>query len=681
MSWSHTFVALAITCLPLGAMYQEEEQESKAPAPEPEQSTKPADQDSIMVLRGNHQLLHLDAPTTRVAVGNPDVLSFEILDPTSVLLLGREVGRTSLLIWSTDSTPRHYSVSIEPDLSLLRETLTEIDPGVEVTSALDRDAIVLRGNVADLRTRIAIEAAARAWLDADDSSLSGESLGVLPTGSLSPTNDQAEVGSVISLLRIRELPPVLENRIGLAIQSAGIEGVRIERIQRGLQPDDSSDVFLLDGLVHNQVDLTRAVLIAASTISPDLAGSGIEVVADEAGGLRGLSGSDSSGSSGGQQFASSGQSSSVFQGGGQAGQIDNRISSNLGRATMVSAASGRILSILTVADLPQIQVDIQLYEIDRSRLGQLDVSLEAILSDFSQGPLSSLPSGLAGSPLVGSVSPTDAQGVLQMIDGSGAAGFQVAGSNAAVSATLKALESRGYARSLARPSITVLSGELAQFQVGGQIPVPTAFATSVGDGAEGVFNGVEFQPFGVRLLVRPLVEADGQITLDVVPEVVQPDTELTTAIRNATGTDPLTIGFESRALSTTARVGRNGALVIGGLLQQKAQTSSSGVPILSQLPGIGWLFGRQDEQSRNTELFIVVAPKRIQQPRPEARIWAHPNPIGLVLSSVNQGADLERKMENVPEDGNFGDSSGMSLIEAEDASLQFSSQTQHLTKP
>ena len=176
-------------------------------------------------------------------------------------------------------------------------------------------------------------------------------------------------------------------------------------------------------------------------------------------------------------------------------------------------------------------------------------------------------------------------------------------------------------------------------------------------------------------------KADGQITLDVVPEVVQPDTELTTAIRNATGTDPLTIGFESRALSTTARVGRNGALVIGGLLQQKAQTSSSGVPILSQLPGIGWLFGRQDEQSRNTELFIVVAPKRIQQPRPEARIWAHPNPIGLVLSSVNQGADLERKMENVPEDGNFGDSSGMSLIEAEDASLQFSSQTQHLTKP
>jgi Flp pilus assembly secretin CpaC len=466
-----------------------------------------------------------------------------------------------------------------------------------------------------------------------------------------------------------------------AIQSAGIKGIRIERIQRGLQPDDSSDVFLLDGLVEKQVDLTRAVIIAASTISPGLASSGIEVVADEAGGLRGLANLQASGSGGGQSFASAGQSSSVFQGGGQGGQMDNRIGSNLGRATVVSAAGGRVLSMVTVADLPQVQVDIQLYEIDRTRLGQLDVSLEAIFSDFSQGPLAPLSSGLAGSPLVGSISPTDAQGVLQMIDGSGAAGFQIAGSNAAVSATLQALESHGYARSLARPSITVLSGELAQFQVGGQIPIPTAFATSVGDGADGVFNGVEFQPFGVRLLVRPLVEADGQITLDVVPEVVQPDTQLTTAIRDATGTDPLTVGFESRSLSTTARVGRDGALIIGGLLQQTAQTSSSGVPVLSKLPWIGWLFGRQGEQSRNTELFIVVAPKRVREPLPEARIWAHPDPIGLVLRGAGLASKGSEKVGKVLKDGNSTGTSGMSPIGADVAPLLVPSQFQPTKKP
>ena len=307
-------------------------------------------------------------------------------------------------------------------------------------------------------------------------------------------------------------------------------------------------------------------------------------------------------------------------------------------------------------DLPQVRVDIELYEVDRSLIEQTDVSLEAIFSDFSQGALSPLTSGLDASPLVGSVSPTDAQGVLDLIDGAGGAGFQIADNNTAVSATLQALESRGYARSLARPSITVLSGELAQFQVGGQIPVPTAFATTVGGaGPEGVFNGVEFQPFGVRLLVRPLIEPDGRITLDVVPEVVQPDTELTTAIRDATGNDPLTVGFESRALRTTARVARGGALVIGGLLQQSEDSSSSGVPGLSRLPGIGWLFGRESRQARETELIVVVSPQRLHDERPEARVWAHADPVALVLShrtDAPRGVVSEVDAEKTPVDGN-----------------------------
>ena len=661
----HWIALLIAASLPAAAAPQAEAPQLGTSGPESSPETAPKANPRVSVLRGNHSLFDLDSAATRVAVGDPEILSFEILDSKSILLLGRQVGRTSLLIWNEDGIPQSYSVAVEPDLTLLRETLEELDPGVRIASALDRDAIVLRGEVADLRTRIAVEAAARAWLDADDSSLSSESLGILPAGSVTTGTEQTGVGRVISLLRVREAPPTLEIRIEGAIESAGITGVRVERIQRGVQPDDEVDIFLLDGLVPNQVALTRALLVAASTLPPGLASSGLEVMADEAGGLRGSNSLQGGGAQSGQQFASSGQSSSVFQGGGQGGQIDNRIRSNLGRATVVSAADGRVLSILTVTDLPQVQVDIQLYEIDRTRLENLDVTLDAVLSDFGQGALSPLSSGLASSPLVGSVSPTDAQGVLQMLDGSGSAGFQVAGSNAAVSATLQALESHGYARSLARPSITVLSGELAQFQVGGQIPVPTAFATAVGDGAEGVFNGVEFQPFGVRLLVRPLVEADGQITLDVAPEVVQPDTELTTAIRDATGTDPLTVGFESRALRTTARVGRNGALVIGGLLQQSKQTSSSGVPGLSQLPGIGWLFGRQGEQSRDTELFIVVAPKRIQEPRPEARVWAHPDPVELVLRH-RKGASETNESEGILQDaGNSEASGGMSLSGAD----------------
>jgi Flp pilus assembly secretin CpaC len=401
---------------------------------------------------------------------------------------------------------------------------------------------------------------------------------------------------------------------------------------RGLRPDDAVDAFVLEGRVPDQAALTRALLVAAAALDPDLLDAGIEVVADESGGLR--SGNvQQNANQANQPFAATGQGSGVFQGGGggQANQIDNRIRSNLARAAAVSAADGRVLSFLRVVELPQVRVDVEIYELDRSRLDQLDVSLEAVASDFGQGALSGLDTPLEASPLVGSVSPADAQGVLSLIDGAGSAGFQLADSRAAVSATLRALTSNGYARSLARPSLTVLSGELAQFQVGGEVPIPTAFATQVGDGAQGVFNGVDFRAFGVRLVARPLVEPDGRITLDLVPEVVRPDTELTTAIRDATGTSPATVGFESRALRTTARVNRGGALIIGGLLQRSEQGSASGVPGLSRLPLIGWMFGRDSQQSAMSELVIVVAPSQVFEPRPRARVWAHADPLDLVL--------------------------------------------------
>ena len=59
----------------------------------------------------------------------------------------------------------------------------------------------------------------------------------------------------------------------------------------------------------------------------------------------------------------------------------------------------------------------------------------------------------------------------------------------------------------------MLSGELAQVQIGGEVPVPTAFAPAFGAGAAprrrhaaatpGVFSSVEFVPFGVQLQIRP----------------------------------------------------------------------------------------------------------------------------------------------------------------------------------
>lgn len=606
------------------------------------QEDQPAqEQQMLEVPVSSHRILDIGSKIKRVAVGDPEVLSYEILDDRELLLLGNTTGRTSVLVWTFEAGLQDYRAVVLPDLTLLRETLQSIAPDVQVDSALDRDAIVLRGVVPTFEVSLLLESSARAWLEADADALQKNLFaadGALTTADLAETPDQA-VGRVINLLSVSEKLPTLEARITDALVASGMVGIQVTRVQRGPRLDDALDGFMLEGEVADQTALSQALFLATLAIDPQLVETGIEVLADESGALSRMNQNAGGQQNQNQVFQSQNQAGGVFQGGQGGNQsIGNRLRNNLGRATVISAADGRLLSFLRVADLPQVRVDIELYEIDRTSLASFESSISAVVSDFQQGSLSAQPSILDSSPLVGSVTPEDAQGVLDLLDGAGAAGLQVAGSQAALSATLEALETLGFARSLSRPSITVLSGEQAQFQVGGEIPVPTSFAAVVGGGTQGVFNSVAFQPFGVRLQVRPLVQADGSITLDLVPEIVSPDTALTTAIRDATGTDPLTVGLETRALRTTTRVDRGAALVIGGLLQQAESGSSSGIPGLSQLPLVGWLFGRESQQASLNELIIVVSPRRVLTPRPEAARWAHLDPVELVLAGLPRPA-------------------------------------------
>ena len=161
---------------------------------------------------------------------------------------------------------------------------------------------------------------------------------------------------------------------------------------------------------------------------------------------------------------------------------------------------------------------------------------------------------------VGGGGNTAVQNVLAFLGGSASNELQLVSGHFAIDSVLSYLERVGIARSLSTPSLTVLSGEQATFQVGGEVPVPEAFVafgggTTTATGvAPGVFNSVTFVSFGIQLSIRPMVGDDDTITLDVQPQVVQPNTELTSSIRQSTGTNPATTAFLTRSLRTSARL-------------------------------------------------------------------------------------------------------------------------------
>src|SRR5690606_28384071 len=103
----------------------------------------------------------------RIAVGQTNILEVELLGGREALMLAKNIGTTSVIVWYTDGTTEPLVFGVVEDLSVLRRVLRDIDPGLKIELAPDRAALVLRGTVPDLEVKMRAENAARAYLDAE----------------------------------------------------------------------------------------------------------------------------------------------------------------------------------------------------------------------------------------------------------------------------------------------------------------------------------------------------------------------------------------------------------------------------------------------------------------------------------------------------------------------------------
>ncbi|MEZ5978326.1 MAG: pilus assembly protein N-terminal domain-containing protein [Planctomycetota bacterium] len=610
------------------------------------------DGDVVGLTKGTHRELTFNRPIQRIAIGDAAIVEQQTLSDREVLLRGLAVGRTSLIVWYTDGTHEQKTIWVKKDLELLEAALTEIHPSITVDIAPDREAYVLRGLVANMNMRRAAEQAAEAYLNAGRAPVLVGGEGV--TTEAVVTEARGNAGSIINLIRVEELGPELDQRVQVALATAGYEGVLVRRVQYGDLPDETRDLIVLEGEVHDQIALTRALTLVGRLVEGE--DSSIEVLADEAGAWRDRIGNLSTSGNGSSSGFGTGGSSSFNVG---RLRLDNQVEANLARASVLSTANGRVISFVEVTDLPQVRVQVEFYEVDRNGLREVRPKLAAAISDFqadgvSRSPLTTqfqgTPTGNPDAPFsggfgTGPTSETDVQNVVNFLDGTFANEVQLSTGRLALSATLRFLEEQGLARSLSRPSLTVLSGESAQFLVGGEIPVRQS---AVSDASGGVITtSTTTESFGIGLAVRPLVGRDGRITLDVQPEVTEPDFDLTADVVAATGTAQETVGFRTRTLRTSARLDDGQALLVGGLKTRRHDGVKRKMPLLGDVPLVGWLFRDTSEQSEQTELVIVVTPVVLRQPEARALLWPYGDPFEALLDAVPPPEDRRARDEEV----------------------------------
>lgn len=636
-----------------------------------------ADGKPRIVTLGTHLRVTLPREVKRLAVGDENVASVELLDTRELLVLGKNTGTTTVLVWFADGTHSPLLFRVQQDLSLLQGAIEDICAGVQVQLAPDRDALVLTGIVPDELHRQAVLRAADSYLAATPRNgvrIAGSDPG--RTGAGQPPSGDVQLtrqtepntsSQLIDLLRLAKLPPSLESRILAAIQPIAGTEVRVRRLQRNPLSNDEADVLVLEGSVPDQIALVRSMQLAARMFlgnagATDSARNTIEVLADEAGGLvssggAGGQGAQGQGGVGGGAGGQGGSQGGGFAGGGGIGVQRNELRRNLGRATVLSMAKGRILSFLEVRDRPQVRVAVQLFEIDRDRLFQFSSEIQTLVSDFDQPVLnpSQVGSNIQPSPAnVGAFSDSDVQAGLASLANGFSQQIQVSGRRFALDTLLQALEARGIARRLSSPVLTVLNGETAQFQVGGEIPVPQAFTPAAG-GASGLgtFASVDFRAFGIGLGVRPLVGERGEVTLDLSSIVSQPDETLTTVLRDSTGTDPQTTAFATRALRTNARLQDGQSLLVGGLVSRSLRDDVSKTPLLGDIPLIGWLFRSTNQNFSQSELFVLVSPSVVRPPVAGSDLWLQPGLTETLAACsperANEEASPDRELADDPD--------------------------------
>ena len=631
-----------------------------APAGVPEASqaasAQPAETPPV-VIRSQYRRLQFAQDIQRIAVADTEILTAELITSREVLVLGREIGRTTLIVWFANGSSREFAFAVQRDLSVLDRALKRVHPSIEVESAPDRDALILTGAVPDLTISLTAEAIARNYLEAGANTRAAQPLVAAPApapgaapapggaapaappGAPTPPAPAVQLqgipqpsGTVINLIELDTLPLLPEDRLRNAVRGIGGDEVNVRRVLHGNIRDDALDTLVLEGRVPNQTALVRVLVLAAQLFAGQtLTAADIRVVADEAGALTDRTQAQAQSS---QTQLGGGATSSLF-GGARGNQLTNQVRTNIGRAKAIEAAGGRILSFIEVIDLPQVRVDIRLVELNRTKLRAYNANSVAAISDFRQPSLNPAQSAVTvqgdQAARVGSRGGA-IQNVLSFLNGVLLNELQYSGSRFAVDAALSLLEREGIAQSLSSPSLTVLSGELAQVQIGGEVPVPTAFAPAFGTAAApgavpatpGVFSSVEFVPFGVQLQIRPLVGDDDTITLDVQPLVVTPDAVLTDTIRQTTGTAVATTAFQTRALRTSSRVQDGQALLIGGLLSNNTSTNTASTPGVRDTPILGWLFQGFNRNDQETELIVVVNPVILRPPVPDVALWTFP---------------------------------------------------------
>jgi general secretion pathway protein D len=181
----------------------------------------------------------------------------------------------------------------------------------------------------------------------------------------------------------------------------------------------------------------------------------------------------------------------------------------------------------------------------------------------------------------------------------------------AITAVLRAAETRDNVNILSSPHLLTLDNKEAEIIVGENIPFITSTSRDSTNLAN-VINTVERKDVGITLRITPHIHESEFVNLEIYQE--------SSAVKSTTDSSTVGPTTTKRSAKTSVLVKNGDTVVMGGMMQETFSTSESQVPLLGDIPLLGNLFKYKSISRKKTNLLIFLTPHVIKEPKDLAEV-------------------------------------------------------------
>lgn len=200
---------------------------------------------------------------------------------------------------------------------------------------------------------------------------------------------------------------------------------------------------------------------------------------------------------------------------------------------------------------------------------------------------------------------------------------------------------------LSTPQLLTLDNEEAEINVGSNVPYVTRQdQTNAGIAGATNYSSYEYKDVGVILNITPHINEENFVRLKISQQV-------TKVTSDAKSTTPTTL---KRTAKTTVVVRDKDTIVIAGLVGDSTDDGTTGVPLLSNIPILGWLFKAKTVKREKTNLYIFLTPHIVRTQQEAASLYQDKrDSMGEVVEGIIKLN--ERKQEPFPSETEGPDNS------------------------